>query len=287
MLDPKIRNHILELLRNQSVRITPSDLKRRIHRNFPLSEEKNIRAMLKHMMAQQELLYTNHFNTSHIELNHNRTVRVSNRIVLAPANGLVQKTSREIAIKLNDGAAFGVGDHPTTRMMLQGIDHVLGHVPAETFNHQKKTLDIGTGSGVLALAAAGLGASKVIAVDNDPMACVEAKRNIRLNNQQDMVVICDDIHDVPKNGGYDLILANLRPPTLKQLFPLMHNLSAKRSIWVLSGFRMVEGFSLLKNLEGQVFSRVWQAETCGWGAMALKVEKRAVKMARHTHFKNP
>ena len=133
-----------------------------------------------------------------------------------------------------------------------------------------RVLDIGTGSGVLALAAAKLGAAKVVAMDIDTLALHEARNNILLNALEGKIVVTGKPLENFAGTSFDLIMANLRPPTLRQILPKVEGLSTKNSYWILSGFRqdaMEDVSRMLPTEKCEVFG--WEA-TCGWGAMTVK-----------------
>ena len=270
MVPNQLRDAILTLLEYRCIRVTPSDLRRYLRRQFPHTDKKRIQSTLKLLVEQGDILFTNHFNTTHIELNLNRPKRITNRIILSPPNCRSPGLKGQIVIKLHDGAAFGMGDHPTTRLMLRGIDALMRQCRKGFIDGYGSALDIGTGSGILAIAAAGLGMSTVMAVDTDPMACAEAEKNIRLNLYQDRISVFDAIQKIPAKAQFDFIFCNLRPPTLLRLFPLMRKRSSFGSVWILSGFRPQEQCFLEKALKGLALFQVWEEETCGWCAMAAK-----------------
>ena len=109
-----------------------------------------------------------------------------------------------IEIVLDPGMAFGTGLHPTTQQCLEA----LSSIPLEA----KGVLDVGTGSGILAIAAAKRGASPVVAVDNDPIA-VEAARENTARNGVVVPVAQATAADVP--GRFDVVVANIVSPVLQ------------------------------------------------------------------------
>ncbi len=111
----------------------------------------------------------------------------------APAPG-------DIVIQLDPGMAFGTGLHPTTQMCLMVLEEL-----AKPGTH---VLDLGSGSGILAIAAARLGAGRVLAVDNDPIAVKTAQENVVANGVQETVCV---IHGslAEAEGSYDLVAANI------------------------------------------------------------------------------
>ena len=118
-----------------------------------------------------------------------------------------------LAIRINPGRAFGTGLHPTTRLAL-GVLARRGAPPA-------RVLDVGTGSGVLALAAAALGARRVTALEHDLHALGNARENVALNVFGRAVRLVAGTPDALASGraAFDLVLVNVELPLLIPLLP--------------------------------------------------------------------
>lgn len=261
-----IKKTVLALLSEEFLRQTPSDLERGVLGRMPLATRRDIRQALRELVSLGSIVYTLHHSTTHLEINYHRPIEISDRIILSPPNHRPRARHDQVVIKLNDGAAFGGGDHPTTRMMLRGLDDLLqseGGVPLD------RALDIGTGTGVLAIAAAALGFVHVDAVDIDPAACYEAEQNAVLNDVDHGVHISRNSLDPSSKGEYNLILANLRPPTIVALLPIMVALSSSRSFWIISGCRKKEVEHLKERLPRMYSNVVWQAASFNWAAFAV------------------
>jgi ribosomal protein L11 methyltransferase len=128
-------------------------------------------------------------------------------------------------VRIDPSLAFGTGLHPTTQLCLKEMDRLL---PTGSF------LDVGTGSGILALAAARCGVPQVVALDNDPEACRVARENLEMNGMQDRVELIEgEITRVP--GSFSLVAANILSGTL---IPMATDLTARlspRGLLLLSG----------------------------------------------------
>ncbi len=119
----------------------------------------------------------------------------------------------KIQIVIEPKMAFGTGDHPTTSLCLEAVDEFMAAHPGAS------VLDVGTGTGVLAIAAKKLGASRVEGTDNDAMSVVLAKENAEVNATPDVEFSEKELTAV--KGEFDLVLANILANTLVELAPLI------------------------------------------------------------------
>ncbi|BCO08333.1 hypothetical protein GF1_07090 [Desulfolithobacter dissulfuricans] len=137
--------------------------------------------------------------------------------------------SREII--LDPSVIFGSGFHATTRLCLETLELVL----LESGRRIRSMLDLGTGTGLLAIAAARLGVEQVVAIDNNPFACEVARQNVRLNGCEDRVRVqqMDLMAGLP-DTGCDLVVTNLYKGLLVRLFedPVFW----RGSMYMVSGF---------------------------------------------------
>jgi ribosomal protein L11 methyltransferase len=138
-------------------------------------------------------------------------------------------------IRLAAGPAFGSGTHPTTQGCLAAIARLSVRRGRAGF---RRVLDIGTGSGILAIAAGRTGARRITATDLDPGAVRVATENVRRNGLADRTALMCAAGPAPRvaaHGPYDLILANILAAPLRQMMPRFANLLAPRGRLVLSG----------------------------------------------------
>jgi len=108
--------------------------------------------------------------------------------------------------------AFGTGDHPTTSLCLLAVDAYLQAHPGAT------VLDVGTGTGVLAIAARRLGASRAVGIDNDPVSVELARENAAVNGTPEVELSGKSLEELPP-GRFDLVVANILANTLVELAP--------------------------------------------------------------------
>jgi ribosomal protein L11 methyltransferase len=270
-----MKSQILALLGDQQLRMTPSALERALCNHRSLLSKKLIRSLIKEMVADGSLLYTNHFNTTHLELNYNRPIQVSDRIILSPhICSSLNSNPKALLIKMDQGSAFGIGDHPTTRLSLRAVDVVMDDALRIGSFEGFQALDIGTGSGVLAIAAVGLGAARAVGIDIDPVALHEAGKNIQLNGMEPKIMLTTDLLESLGDSRFSLVMANVRPPTLKQMLPVIEKLSTSEAYWVFSGFREEALENFVANLPSHGSRILWKEKSCGWAALAAKYERK-------------
>jgi len=129
-------------------------------------------------------------------------IKVSERFTIVPTwENYERKNSDEIIIELDPGMAFGTGTHPTTVMCLQALEKVV--------KPEDVVIDVGTGSGVLSIASALLGAEKVLALDLDPVAVKSAKENVELNKVENIVEVLQGNLLETVNTDADVVVANI------------------------------------------------------------------------------
>lgn len=132
---------------------------------------------------------------------HFSILHIGRRLVICPPWLEYHPCPGEVMVELEPGMAFGTGLHPTTRMCLLALE--------EFVRPGIRVLDVGTGSGILAIAAARLGASSVLALDIDPIPVGVARANVAANGVADRVQVKHGSLDVVGIGTWQVILANI------------------------------------------------------------------------------
>ncbi len=140
-------------------------------------------------------------------------------------------------IVIDPKMAFGTGHHQTTSMMM---DFML-----DTVFTGKKVLDMGCGTGILAILAAKKGAAEITAIDNDPVCCESATENATLNHIKNIKVFCGSKEAIP-NEQFDIILANINRNILLYQMEIYHNSLKPGGLLFLSGFYESPDLEILK-----------------------------------------
>ena len=150
-------------------------------------------------------------------------IRISARLWIVPTWHSASDPAA-INITLDPGLAFGTGSHPTTRLCLRWLD--------QNLKGGETLLDYGCGSGILAIAAHKLGASRAVGIDVDPQAIIASRDNAAANLTDDVDFY---LPDAAPQGYYDLVVANILTNPLRMLAPLLANATLKGGQIVLSG----------------------------------------------------
>ncbi|RCX22753.1 [LSU ribosomal protein L11P]-lysine N-methyltransferase [Fontibacillus phaseoli] len=132
-----------------------------------------------------------------------KPLRVSPRLTIKPTwEEYAPASPEERIIELDPGMAFGTGTHPTTSLCLRTLEGII--------QEGDEVIDVGTGSGILAIGACRLGASRVLALDLDPVAVSSATENTRLNRLEEQIqVVESDLLSVLKKGADDTVNVQL------------------------------------------------------------------------------
>lgn len=129
-----------------------------------------------------------------------KPTKIGEKIVIKPIWEEYKSQNDEIIVEMDPGMAFGTGTHETTRMCIEALEK---YVTKDT-----TVYDIGTGSGILAITAAKLGAGKVVGVDLDPVAVDSAKSNVGFNNLSNIDILHGNLMEVVE-GKAEIVVANI------------------------------------------------------------------------------
>ena len=192
-------------------------------------------------------------------------LRVGRRLVIKPPWIPYEAHDAELVLEIDPGMAFGTGHHPTTQMVLEELERL------STLD--MRVLDVGTGSGVLSIAAIRLGAKRVTALDVDSTAVKMARRAVRANRVADRVSLGRGSlpHSLAPAGAFDLALANISAKVVSNLAPELHRCLSRGGTLVTGGF--------LDRQEDRLVERLREVGFCIQGRCAMEdwVTLEAVK----------
>ncbi len=188
-------------------------------------------------------------------------VRITDRLLILPVwEKLPPHAEEEHIIRIDPGPAFGTGQHATTKMCLQAMDVDL--------NGSQTLLDVGTGSGILAIYGAKLGFKKVEAIDVDPEAVRWAERNIGLNDATNAITLSSKgIEKIMDR--FSLVCANLILGELLRLMPVLSRLTEPHGRLVISGILRDQVERISKALPPTGFHRLETLHEEEWACMIL------------------
>ncbi len=262
---------VLSILSDSLVKLTPQAYIKAIQSCFGISS-RAARKTLQQLVEEQQLCYQYHFGNTTVEFNFQRPVRVSDHFVLTPGPGLPADLGPDdIPIIIETGISFGSGQHPTTQLCLEAIDYWCCKPSKKQPKAILNAADIGTGSGVLSLALSKAANMNCDAFEIDPVSIHEARKNIAKNGMTDKIHLFETVMD-PMGKEYDVICANLRLPTLRQLSEMIATCLSRTGAAILSGFREEEIPALLSSFGIQRMKPVWQKTRKNWSAFVLVPE---------------
>ena len=196
-----------------------------------------------------------------------KPIKIGQRMVIVPAWEKYQAEEHELIVRMDPGMAFGTGTHETTRL-------VIGLLEKYTTSGVRM-LDVGTGSGILAICASKLGAGECKAYDIDPMSVRVARENIKDSGLTN--ITCDQsdlLRSVDLEGGkYGLVCANIVADIIIRMTPDVHKYIADDGVLLASGIIMERSADVVNCFEAHGFEIVERAEENGWCALAVKLRK--------------
>ena len=192
---------------------------------------------------------------------HFKPRRIGSHFVVRPTWEEFESETGDHIIVLDPGQAFGTGDHPTTRMCLTFIE--------EFADSKKSVLDLGCGSGILAIGATLVGSPDVYAIDIDPLAVEVAKENFKLNSVEVRAEV-GDVTELNLESGWDIVVSNIISATLINLAPDAHFALKEGGIWIVSGIINQNWADVQKAGAKSGFKLVKFSQEDGWTAGVLQ-----------------
>lgn len=184
-------------------------------------------------------------------------------LIIAPTWERYQAGPGEAVIVMDPGMAFGTGHHATTSLSLALVRDVVRSMAG------CRVLDVGTGTGILGMAAALFGAAEVLGIDNDPEAVAAAAENVERNGLDTVMRVAETpLAALP--GAYSLVVANIIHDTLVELAPILGRLTEAGGALVLSGILQGEQTeNIVRCFKQQGFRLERCEELTEWSALLL------------------
>lgn len=196
--------------------------------------------------------------------------KIGNRIIVAPTWVEIMPDPSEVLIRLDPGMAFGTGHHPTTRLSIRLLEKAI--------KGNEILADIGTGSGILSIAAAKLGARRIDAVDFDETTLPVASQNFQLNDVESVVRLQAGNGLDACDGKYDVIIANILTKVLLPMIPeLPQSLNVGGTV-ILSGIMTQEVEQVVKAIKPQQLYPINTEQDEGWVAIMAKLSEESLEL---------
>lgn len=190
-----------------------------------------------------------------------KTMKVGERIIIKPLWEEYDAGPGELVVEMDPGMAFGTGTHETTRLCVELLQ--------EYIQGGETVFDVGTGSGILAITAARLGAEKVLAIDLDPVAVDSAKINVNYNDLSQITVKEGNLLDEAE-GGADVIIANIIADVIIAMAPDLKRLMKPGGIFIGSGIISFREEAVREALEASGFTILQVRDDNDWRAIAAQ-----------------
>lgn len=192
------------------------------------------------------------------------TEKISDRFVVKPTWREYEPSEDELMIELDPGRAFGTGTHPTTYLCIQMMEKYI--------KESDSVIDVGTGSGILMVAAEKLGASEIWGVDIDPDACEVAKENLLLNkvSEEKTKVFAGNLLNVVEEKKFSIVVANILADVILILLDQLEKVVDKDGLVILSGIINDKEKEVLEKAEKLGLELVERREDKEWVSLCLK-----------------
>lgn len=189
-------------------------------------------------------------------------IEVSDKIVIKPTFREYERKEGQIVLTIDPKMSFGTGEHQTTKLVLMMLEKYV--------KNGMNVLDVGSGTGILAIAAVKLGAESAIAVDNDEWCFDNAKENCQQNNVTDKIEVkLGEIKDIA-GQQFNLVLANIQKNILLDIADQIKEKTAVGGIVILSGLLFSDEEDIL-NAYGKLNYRFLEkAQLDEWIALVFK-----------------
>ncbi len=205
-------------------------------------------------------------NWSRLWKTHFKPLQVYPGLVVSPSWEKPKTKAGDIVIEMDPGMAFGTGHHPTTLLCLQLIHNYV--------RSGDTLLDVGTGTGILAIAAIKSGSGRVVAVDSDETAVAVARQN-RLRNRigsDRLLFICGSLTE-PVRASFDAVVANILPDVIVELIDRLDPVLEPQGVFIASGIPDEKANAVIRKAQSRSYETITVQSLEGWTAFAVRRSK--------------
>ncbi len=193
-----------------------------------------------------------------------KPIKIGDRLVIVPAWEKYTPAEGELIVRMDPGMAFGTGTHETTRLVIRMLEKYT--------SPGCRMLDVGTGSGILAICASKLGAGECKAYDIDPMAVRVANENIKDSGLANITCqVSDLLRQVDNSRPYDLICANIVADIIIRMTPDVGKFMHKDTVLLASGIIAERAEDVINCFHANGFTVVEELHDNGWCGLAVKL----------------
>ena len=192
-----------------------------------------------------------------------KPLRIGKRLVIVPAWEKYEEGENDLIVRMDPGMAFGTGTHETTRLVIELLEKYT--------KPGCRMLDVGTGSGILAICASKLGAGECFAYDIDPMAVRVANENIKDSGLSNIhCEVSDLLKQADRSRPYDLICANLVADIIIRMVPDLSPFMAEHTVLLASGIISARADDVIACFDKYGYRIVEKSVENDWCALAVK-----------------
>ena len=191
-----------------------------------------------------------------------KPIKIGSRLVIVPAWEKYEAAEDELIVRMDPGMAFGTGTHETTRLVIRMLE--------DYTKPGCRMLDVGTGSGILAICASKLGAAECKAYDIDPMAVRVANENIKDSGLTNITCeVSDLLRQADRSRPYDLICANIVADIIIRMTPDVSPFMHESTVLLASGIIAERAQDVIDCFEANGYRIVEKLEDNGWCGLAV------------------